>query len=286
PATNAFSSAGANAFPRLYHSVALLLPDATVWLAGSNPKRGTYEPHMEIYQPAYLFNPDGSMATRPTITSAPSTIEWGANFTVQTPDAANISSVILVKAGSTTHAFDMDQRLVGLSYTAGSGSLTVTGPPNSNIAPSGYYLLFLLNSSGVPSVANFVRIAPVSVSVNPNPASVVAGGSEQFSATVQNAADTTVTWQASNGSITPGGLYTAPSAVPATPLTVTAISNADGTSSASATIQVTDFNLSLPKSVVTTITAGQSANTTVTITPINGFSEIVSLSCGGLPSGA
>ena len=70
PATNTFSPAGANAFARLYHSVALLLPDATVWLAGSNPKRGTYEPHMEIYQPAYLFNPDGTLATRPTIASA------------------------------------------------------------------------------------------------------------------------------------------------------------------------------------------------------------------------
>src|SRR5712691_7851503 len=60
PVTNTFSSAGANAYPRLYHSLALLLPDATIWLAGSNPKRGTYEPHMEIYQPSYLFNPDGS----------------------------------------------------------------------------------------------------------------------------------------------------------------------------------------------------------------------------------
>ena len=290
PASNSFSSAGANAFPRLYHSIALLLPDATVWVAGGNPQRGTYESHMEIYQPAYLFSTDSNgnpmPAPRPTITSAPGAVGYGTTFTVESPDSFDISSVVLVKAGSVTHAFDMEQRLVGLSYTAGSGSLTVTAPPNPNIAPPGYYLLFLLNSSGVPSVANFVRIAPVSVSVNPNPASVVAGGSEQFSATVQNAADTTVTWQASNGSITPGGLYTAPSAVPATPLTVTAISNADGTSSASATIQVTDFNLSLPKSVVTTITAGQSANTTVTITPINGFSEIVSLSCGGLPSGA
>src|SRR5215472_7410934 len=63
PASNTFSSAGANAYARLYHSVALLLPDATVWFAGGNPSRGTYEPHMEIYKPAYLFNPDGSMAS-------------------------------------------------------------------------------------------------------------------------------------------------------------------------------------------------------------------------------
>ena len=57
-----------------------------------------------------------------------------------------------------THAFDMDQRMVGMSFTAGSGSLTVTAPPNSNIAPPGYYMLFLLNSSGVPSLATFVQV--------------------------------------------------------------------------------------------------------------------------------
>jgi len=51
PASNTFSSAGANAYPRLYHSVALLLPDATVWFAGGNPSRGSYVQHMEIYQP-------------------------------------------------------------------------------------------------------------------------------------------------------------------------------------------------------------------------------------------
>ena len=100
PATNTFSSAGANAYPRLYHSVALLLPDATVWLAGGNPTRGSYEPHMEIYKPAYFFNSSGGLATRPTITSAPSTVSWGSAFTVPTPDAANISSVVLMRPGA------------------------------------------------------------------------------------------------------------------------------------------------------------------------------------------
>jgi hypothetical protein len=158
PATNTFSSAGANVYARLYHSVALLLPDATVWLAGGNPTRGTYEPHMEIYKPAYLFQSNGTLATRPSITSAPASISYGNGFTVQTPDAASITSAVLIKNGTVTHAFGMDQRMVGLSFTAGSGSLTVTAPPNGNIAPPGYYMLFLLNSSGVPSVAKFVQV--------------------------------------------------------------------------------------------------------------------------------
>jgi len=57
----------------------------------------------------------------------------------------NISNVVLMRNGAVTHAFDMDQRYVGLSFTAGAGVLNVTGPPNGNIAPPGYYMLFILN---------------------------------------------------------------------------------------------------------------------------------------------
>ncbi len=158
PNANTFSSAGANVYARMYHSVALLLPDATVWLAGGNPSRGTYESHMEIYKPAYLFQSNGSLATRPTISSAPAAISYGNAFSVQTPDAASISSVALIRNGASSHAFGFDQRMVGLNFSVGSGSLTVTGPPNGNVAPPGYYMLFLLNSSGVPSVAKFVQL--------------------------------------------------------------------------------------------------------------------------------
>ena len=182
PVSDSFSSAGANAYARLYHSVALLLPDATVWFAGGNPSRGSYEPHMEIYKPAYLFNSNGTLATRPTITSVPSTISWNGSFTVSTPDAANISSAVLVRPGAPTHAFDMEQRLVGMSFTIGNGTLTVTAPPNGNIAPPGYYMLFLVNTSGVPSVAKFVKLsssggnpAPTVTSISPT-SGTTAGG--------------------------------------------------------------------------------------------------------------
>ena len=186
PASNTFSSAGANTYPRLYHSNGLLLPDASVWVAGSNPNYNVYESRVEIYQPAYLFTRDVNnnvvLATRPTISSAPSTIAWGGQFTLFTPDAANISSVVLVRPGAPTHAFDMDQRLVGMSFTKGSGTLTVTAPPNGNIAPPGYYMLFLLNSSGVPSVAKFTKLgtsgsgsAPTVSSISPT-SGTTAGG--------------------------------------------------------------------------------------------------------------
>jgi hypothetical protein len=173
PASNTFSSAGVYAYPRLYHSVALLLPDATVWSAGGNPSRGHYVPQQEIYRPAYLFHQDGTAASRPSITSAPISISYNNAFTVQTPDAANVSKVVLVRNGSVTHAFGMDQRLVELSFTAQDGSLTVTAPPNGNIAPPGYYMLFILDNSGVPSVAPFVQImGSQNFSVAASPSSV------------------------------------------------------------------------------------------------------------------
>src|SRR5438270_1438328 len=87
PGTSSFSSAGANAYPRLYHSGSLLLPDATVMLVGGNPTRGSYQSQIEIYSPAYLFNGNGSPAVRPTVSGlSSSTFAYGAPFQVQTPD--------------------------------------------------------------------------------------------------------------------------------------------------------------------------------------------------------
>lgn len=167
PITNSFSSAGSNAFPRLYHNVQLLLPDGTVAVTGGNPEQGVFENHIEIYQPAYLFNADGSLATRPTIgTSVPTGITYASSFSVPTPDASSIASVAIMKAGSVTHSFDMDQRYVGLTFTAGAGSLTVNGPPNSNIAPPGYYMLFLVNKAGTPSIASWVQVSGAAAAVS------------------------------------------------------------------------------------------------------------------------
>jgi galactose oxidase-like protein/PKD domain-containing protein len=164
PSTNTFSSAGANVYPRLYHSGSVLLPDATVLLVGGNPVRGTYEQHMEIYSPSYLFNAVGGLALRPAITAVtPGAFTYGNTFQVYTSAAATVASVVLVRPGAQTHAFDMEQRMVGLSFTAGAGVLDVTAPPKGNIAPPGYYMLFILDSTGVPSVASFVQLtAPVS----------------------------------------------------------------------------------------------------------------------------
>jgi hypothetical protein len=156
PKTNSFSSAAQTAYPHLYHSTAVLLPDATVVLSGGNPHQGVFEPHIEIYQPAYLFNADGSLATRPSLTAVPTTMGYGTTFTVTSN--GTIASAVLIHEGAATHAFDMSQRAVGLSFTTSGQTITLTGPPNGDVAPPGVYLLFLVNTNGVPSVGQVVTV--------------------------------------------------------------------------------------------------------------------------------
>jgi hypothetical protein len=137
---------------RTYHSTAVLLPDGRVLSAGSNDQ-GSMQQTYEIFSPPYLFK-----GTRPAISSVPATLSYGANFTIATPEAASITRIGLIHPGATTHAYDNDQRFVDLSFTIGSGQLTATAPASGDYAPPGYYMLVILNSNGVPSVAQFVKI--------------------------------------------------------------------------------------------------------------------------------
>jgi Domain of unknown function (DUF1929)/Glyoxal oxidase N-terminus len=149
PATGKFTKMASESTYRGYHSTALLLPDGRVMSAGGN----VAGPTAQIYSPPYLFQ-----GTRPTSDAATNEISYGSTFSLGTPDAATISSVSLIRNGSVTHAFNMDQRFMQLSYTQTGGGLTVTAPSSANIAPPGYYMLFILRN-GVPSVAAMVRLS-------------------------------------------------------------------------------------------------------------------------------
>lgn len=304
PISNTFTSAGHNAFPRLYHSNSVLLPDATVLVMGGNPARGTYEPHLEIYTPAYLFNSDGSRATRPSITSVSATgISYASSFQVQTPDAMDISSVVLIRAGAPTHAFDMEQRLVGLTFSVGSGLLTVTSPPNGNIAPPGYYLLFLLNSAGVPSVAQFVQLIPSPADIPPtgtiiSPPSnvtITAGQSVSFAGSGSDPDGTIAAYSwsfpggtPSTSSLASPGAVTYPAAGSFTAkLTVTDNANLADPNPPTRTITVNpapDFSISGSPSSQSAV-QGSGASYNVAIGALNGFSDTVNLSISGLPAG-
>lgn len=160
PATNTFSPAGTLSYPHLDHSVALLLPDATVWVTGSQYEIPLFEQHMEVYSPPYLFDANGDLAVRPIIDDAPADISYGNRFEVETDEDFEIASVVLHHTGAVTHSFDTDQRHVGLEFrtSATPGVLEVEAPANANLAPPGYYMLFLVNTEGVPSVATFVQL--------------------------------------------------------------------------------------------------------------------------------
>jgi hypothetical protein len=158
PSTGTWSSAGTMGVARNYHSTALLMPDATVLVSGGGHDESLGSPGQysrQVYSPSYLFN-----GPRPTITSAPRLLAPSATFSVATPDAASVSAVNLVSLGADTHQTDMSQHFVPLAFTAGLGQLSVQMPSLST-APAGPYMLFIVNGSGVPSVASMVQVGTV-----------------------------------------------------------------------------------------------------------------------------
>jgi Galactose oxidase-like, Early set domain/Bacterial Ig domain len=165
PAAGSWKTLASMAVTRQYHSTALLLPDGRVLSAGGGicgtcDQVGYLAKNAEVFTPPYLFKKDGSgqLAPRPTIDSAPSSAGYGSQIQIATPDAASIQKVALVRLGAVTHSVNMEQRYVPLSFTAGSSSLAATVPANVNVAPPGFYMLFIVDGAGVPSVAKMVRL--------------------------------------------------------------------------------------------------------------------------------
>jgi hypothetical protein len=151
--------------PRHYHSTALLMPNGTVWTAGSNgPDDEVVNPErrIEIYRPPYC-----QLLHRPEITASPDRIIYGAAFEVRTSQAASVQRVALIRNGSVTHAFNSDQRYVGLQFSHSGGDLlTVIAPPHSAVAPPGYYMLWIVDDTGRPcKLARFVNVSALSVRI-------------------------------------------------------------------------------------------------------------------------
>jgi hypothetical protein len=160
---------------RAYHSIAALLPDATVLVGGGGlpgaigetDRNGTRilkidndharlfgHKSVEIYSPPYLF----TGTKRPSITSAPASISYGETFSVSTSDHGPAPKVSLVRLASVTHGFIQDQRHVFLNTSGVTTSgMNITAPADSKICPPGYYMLFILNN-GVPSVSKIVKV--------------------------------------------------------------------------------------------------------------------------------
>lgn len=162
PATNTWRPMDELPSIRGYHSVSLLLPSGKVLVAG-----GDGNPRIEIFSPPYLF-----LGARPVIATAPSSVvQHGEAFTIQTPEATEITKVVLVRPMAVTHQTDTEQRVIELSFIrSGANSLSVTAPngsPPHALAPSGWYMLFILNGNGVPSEAKFIHLRSVVAPVGP-----------------------------------------------------------------------------------------------------------------------
>jgi Domain of unknown function (DUF1929) len=153
PATETWTTLASASVPRVYHGVALLLPDGRVWTAGSTPARSSWELRTEFFRPSYYT------ATRPAISGAPTVGDYGASITIPTSNASSITRATLLRLPDTTHHYDANMRCLFLNVQSRtSSSVTVEAPLNANLAPPGYYMVHVLNSAGIPSIAEIIQI--------------------------------------------------------------------------------------------------------------------------------
>jgi hypothetical protein len=189
PVTKKWTPMATAARPRTYHNTAMLMPDGRLLVGGHAPISTAYlsniavpganpnpdrDPTFEIYEPPYLF-----AGHRPTITAAADQLGYGATIKIDTPDAASIDSVALMRNSAITHLVDGDQRSVKLPVVERTDdAVFVRTPPRPEVAPPGPYLLFLNQKVGdqvVPSVGHQTTLdgqasAPASLP-SPPPAS-------------------------------------------------------------------------------------------------------------------
>lgn len=186
PAGQRWSTDGlaTSSIPRLYHSSALLLPSGAILVAGSNPNVdvNTTTVFPTTYKAEVFYPPYFSASIRPSPSGVPKTISYGgASFDITVPassysgsanDAADNSTVVLMRPGFTTHAMNMGQRYMQLNntYTVNSnGSITLhvsQAPPNPNLFQPGPALLFV-NVNGIPSNGTMVIIGNGEVGTQP-----------------------------------------------------------------------------------------------------------------------
>lgn len=158
PVTESWTPLAPIAAARIYHSIALLLPDGRVLSAGgghpSDAAHGDPD-HFDgqIYSPPYLFH-----GPRPEIDDAPEEIPYGANFEVTADEGPAIVALTWLRLGSTTHGFDMNQRFLRLETHTTAKGVTAKAPADPRLAPPGHYWMFALSADGVPSVARLVRL--------------------------------------------------------------------------------------------------------------------------------
>jgi hypothetical protein len=193
PVTEQFTTMSSAAERRLYHSTAILLPDGRVLTGGGGQPAGencTDADHftVEYFSPPYLFK-----GTRPSLTGAPAAVDYGQVFSVGS--SATIAKVSMIRLPSVTHAFDQNQLFLSPAFSQAGSTVTITVPTGTNACPPGHYMLFLVNGTGVPSVASIVQVKlpPDNTPPPPAPTGLVATG---------RIGDVSLTWNTAPGAAT------------------------------------------------------------------------------------
>ncbi len=249
PSTGQFTVMASIAVYRGYHSTALLLADGRVLSAGGN----VGGPNAQLFSPPYLF-----AGARPSIVSAPVSAGYGQTVFIGTPDAASISKVTLLREPSVTHTNSMSQGFQSLSFTTTSTGLNVTMPANANLAAPGYYMLFILNGSGVPSVGNIIQISSTVASVGTVTGKVTnTAGAPISGASISSDGNGAIT--GSDGAYTlqlPGGTATLTAALAGYENASESVTVAAGQSTQAATLQIQPNN---PGNVTGSVVDGNGA---------------------------
>lgn len=159
PVSETFTKLAPMQTPRVYHSTALLLPDARVFVGGGGLCGGCSANHenAEIFSPPYLFNANGTPAIRPSISYAPITAVLGSTIAVAT-DTPGLKFEAL-RMSAVTHTVNNDQRRIPLIAKSNpNNAYNLTLPSDPGVVPPGYYMLFAINGQGTPSVARTIKI--------------------------------------------------------------------------------------------------------------------------------
>jgi hypothetical protein len=156
--------------------------------------------------------------------------------------------------------------------------------------------IFCIAAVAMPGCAGVTSTGPsvVTVVLQPTQVSVPLSQSQQFQATVTGTSNKSVTWfaggvaggSATAGTISPSGLYTAPSAMPSPPtITVTASSNAEGSATASAVVTLTGGIVIGISPTSATVSTGAGQAFTASITGAGASSNALTWSVNGIAGG-
>ena len=152
-AARVYTAMAVDPVPRTYHSSSFLLPDGRVISIGDNPGDGSFNMQISVYSPPYLFH-----GARPVIDRVADETNWtyGRSYAVKT--STPITSAELIRPAAVTHQSDPNQRSVALPISGAGDTVSLNLTSSADIAPPGWYMLFVTDRDNVPSVAKWVHV--------------------------------------------------------------------------------------------------------------------------------